>query len=54
MIAYGAKRLSRVREKRNLDSDKINWFLPHSSSDFFREPTYERVAKSGVPIPSEK
>jgi hypothetical protein len=24
VIAYGAKGLSRVREKRNLDSDKIN------------------------------
>jgi len=54
VIPYTGKALSRVREKRNLDSDKINWLLPHYSSDFFREPVYEIFAKSGVPIPYEK
>ena len=54
VVAYAGKALSRVREKRNLDSDKINWFLPHYSSEFFREPVYEIFAKSGVPIPYEK
>jgi 3-oxoacyl-[acyl-carrier-protein] synthase-3 len=54
VIAYGAKRISRISEKHNLDSDKINWFLPHYLSVFFFEQTYEIVAKSSVPIPSEK
>jgi 3-oxoacyl-[acyl-carrier-protein] synthase-3 len=54
VVAYAGKALSRVREKRNLDSDKINWFLPHYSSEVFRQPVYEIFAKSGVPIPYEK
>jgi 3-oxoacyl-[acyl-carrier-protein] synthase-3 len=54
VIAYGGKGLSRVREKRNLDSHKINWFLPHYSSEFFRQSTYDTIAQVGVPIPSEK
>ncbi len=54
VILYGGKGLSRVREKRNLDSNKINWFLPHYSSEFFREQTYNEIAKAGVPIPYEK
>jgi 3-oxoacyl-[acyl-carrier-protein] synthase-3 len=54
VIPYGGKGLSIVRAKRNLDSDKINWFLPHYSSEFFREPTHNEIAKAGVPIPYEK
>ncbi len=54
IIPYGGKGLSRVRAKRNLDSNKINWFLPHYSSEFFQEQTYEEIAKAGVPIPYEK
>lgn len=54
VIPYGGKGLSRVREKRNLDSNKINWFLPHYSSEFFREQTYDIIAKNGVFIPYEK
>ena len=54
VIPYGGKGLSRVREKRNLDSERINWFLPHYSSEFFREQTYDEIAKAGVPIPYEK
>ena len=54
VISYGGKGLSKVREKHNLDSNKINWFLPHYSSEFFYEQTYNEIAKAGVPIPYEK
>ncbi|MBO1067339.1 MULTISPECIES: beta-ketoacyl-ACP synthase III [Nostocales] len=54
VISYGGKGLSSVREKRNLDADKISWFLPHYSSEFFREKTHDIIAKAGVPIPYEK
>lgn len=54
VMLYGGKGLSIVGKKHNLDSNKINWFLPHFSSEFFREQTYETIAKVGFPIPYEK
>ncbi len=54
VMAYGGKGLSKVREKYNLNADEITWFLPHFSSEFFREQTYEQIAASGVPIPYHK
>lgn len=54
VISYGGKGLSRVREKYNLNADAITWFLPHYSSEFFREQTYEQIAQSGVPIPYDR
>lgn len=54
VVSYAGKALSRVVEKYNLDLSKVNWFLPHYSSNFFQEPLYDEIAKVSVPIPYEK
>lgn len=46
--------LTRVIAKHNLDPAAVTWFLPHYSSDFFREPLAERMAALGFPIPFER
>lgn len=54
IIPYCGKALSKVRKKYNLKSEEITWFLPHFSSEFFREQTYDIFAESGVHIPYHK
>ncbi len=44
----------RLRDKYELSTDKIDWWLPHLSSEFFRRPTYEMLLELGFPIPYEK
>lgn len=51
---YTGKSLLKAKEKHNLDSDRINWFLPHYSSEFFREQLYEVINSINFPIPYEK
>jgi len=45
---------ARLRDKYELSADKIDWWLPHLSSEFFRRPTYEMLLELGFPIPYEK
>ena len=46
--------LAEVIAKRNLRVDEIDWFLPHLSSQFFREPVVQALAEVGLPIPQER
>ncbi len=46
--------LADVIAKRNLRVDEIDWFLPHLSSQFFREPVVQALAEVGLPIPQER
>ncbi len=39
-----------VLERRPINPDEIDWFLPHYSSDFFRQPLYEAMGKMGLRI----
>ena len=32
----------------------VDWFLPHLSSQFFREPVVQALADVGLPIPQER
>ena len=43
-----------VKEKRNLKTAEIDWFLPHYSSDYFRLRVKEKIDKIGLPIPLDK
>jgi 3-oxoacyl-[acyl-carrier-protein] synthase III len=54
IIPYGQKGLLMVKEKYHLNSDDITWFLPHYSSEFFREQLYEQMAEIGVNITYDK
>lgn len=46
--------LAKVVEKRGLRSDDIDWYLPHYSSHYFREPIYQAMESIGFAIPYEK
>ena len=46
--------LVRTIKKRNLKADEVDWFLPHYSSDFFREKVFEAMEKVGFAIPYER
>jgi 3-oxoacyl-[acyl-carrier-protein] synthase-3 len=54
IISYGPKAFAKVREKYNVNLDDITWFLPHYSSEYFRQPLYEYIEKMGITIPYEK
>ena len=40
--------------RRGLKADDIDWFLPHMSSCYFRQPIAEGLARVGLPIPFER
>jgi 3-oxoacyl-[acyl-carrier-protein] synthase-3 len=46
--------LTRVIEKRTIQVKDIDWFLPHYSSEYFRDKLYDRMAAIGFAIPYEK
>jgi 3-oxoacyl-[acyl-carrier-protein] synthase-3 len=55
MVQVGCKRFfAHVRDKHQLTPDKLDWFLPHISSEFFRRPVYEALVEIGFEIPHEK
>ena len=46
--------LTRVIGKHGLVPADVDWFLPHYSSDFFREPLRRRMEEIGFAIPRER
>lgn len=48
------KALVRTIGKRKITADEIDWFLPHYSSEFFRDKLYEAMAGIDFKIPYEK
>ena len=44
----------RVRDKRALKPDAIDWLLPHLSSYFFEKPIYDILVDIGFEMPTEK
>jgi 3-oxoacyl-[acyl-carrier-protein] synthase III len=49
-----AKALSTMLEKKMFKPEEIDWFLPHYSSDYFRDEVYTKMLKAGCDIPQEK
>jgi len=48
------KPLTLVREKYGLQAESIDYFLPHMSSEFFRQPIADYLEQADFPIPQEK
>lgn len=48
------KPLERVIARRSLATRDVQWFLPHMSSEYFRKPVAEGLARAGLPIPPER
>ena len=46
--------LQKVLQKRELKDSEIDWFLPHYSSEYFRDEVSSGLAKVGFDIPKEK
>jgi len=49
-----ARALPDIASKRGLRAGDIQWYLPHYSSDYFRDRFYQGMKTSGFEIPYEK
>ena len=54
IVVLGAKRIKEIFDKKGLNSDDIDYFLPHMSSEFFKSKIFEQIALHGAHIPYEK
>ena len=48
------KPLGAIKARRDLKAEEIDWFLPHMSSEYFRQPIADGLARIGLPIPAER
>lgn len=54
IIKKGIDHLKIIIKKRNFDETKIDYFLPHLSSMFFRKQAIEGFLANGIDIPEDK
>ncbi|WP_412480156.1 beta-ketoacyl-ACP synthase III [Azonexus sp. IMCC34839] len=46
--------LAQTKVKRGLTADQVDWFLPHMSSEYFRQPIVDCMALQDFIVPQEK
>jgi 3-oxoacyl-[acyl-carrier-protein] synthase-3 len=54
IVELGMVKLREVVDKKGLDIDSIDYFLPHLSSEFFRKKIADKLEENKMPIPQEK
>ncbi len=54
IVPVGNKFFLDIKERRGLDMNDIEWFLPHISSEYFRGRIEEELIRTNIPIPQEK
>lgn len=54
IVKLGGEFLRDIVERRGLDVSTLDHFLPHLSSEFFRQPVLDQLAEDGMDIPAEK
>jgi len=54
IVPIGTSYFLDIAKRRNLNIDKISWFLPHLSSEYFRKRIEDELIKNAIPIPQEK
>jgi 3-oxoacyl-[acyl-carrier-protein] synthase-3 len=54
IINFGVKFLYEIIKKRNYDVSKVDWFLPHLSSMFFKDKIFDGLKNMNLEIPEEK
>jgi 3-oxoacyl-[acyl-carrier-protein] synthase-3 len=54
IILLGGKKLKEIFDKRKLDVSKVDYFLPHMSSEFFKSKIYDQLIVNGMSIPYDK
>jgi 3-oxoacyl-[acyl-carrier-protein] synthase-3 len=54
IVKMGSQFLKEIIDARNFDIDSIDYFLPHLSSEFFRDHIFRELVPFGISIPKEK
>lgn len=55
MVHYAIDQtLNLIKERRALDPADFDYFVPHYSSNYFREPVYQGLCRSDLEIPYER
>lgn len=54
IVQKGAEFLSKIANKRKVDFEEIDYFLPHMSSEFFRKHIIAANEAAGIALPEEK
>jgi 3-oxoacyl-[acyl-carrier-protein] synthase-3 len=54
IVELGQEFLNSIIARRKFDIGSIDYFLPHLSSEFFREKIKDALEKAGMPIPDSK
>ena len=54
IVRMGGQFLKEIIASRNLDISKVDYFLPHLSSEFFRDQIHTELKKLEIDIPGEK
>jgi 3-oxoacyl-[acyl-carrier-protein] synthase-3 len=54
IVKMGGQFLKDILEARKFDINSIDFFLPHLSSEYFREPIFKELDSLGISIPHEK
>ena len=54
IVKTGTKKLAESLRKRNINSQDIDYLLPHISSEYFRKPLAREMKAQGIDIPQER
>lgn len=54
IVPYGGKMLKRLFETKGITPDDITYYMPHMSSNFFKDKIYQEHVKNDIEIPYEK
>ena len=54
IVSLGGRFLSKLIDKHGINPEKIDWFMPHLSSMFFKDKIKDELYKMGYTIPEEK
>jgi 3-oxoacyl-[acyl-carrier-protein] synthase III len=54
IIELGGAKLKSLVDKKGLNLNEVDYFLPHISSEFFKSKIFEHLQKNSIPIPYEK
>ncbi|MGH8441776.1 MAG: 3-oxoacyl-[acyl-carrier-protein] synthase III C-terminal domain-containing protein, partial [Nevskiaceae bacterium] len=55
VVKYCIERaLAEVLRRRQIKADDVRWFLPHYSSEYFRDPVHQAIKRVGFDVPQER
>ena len=54
IVSIGFKKLKEIWDKKGMDINSVDYFLPHMSSEFFRDKIADALVENNIEIPQEK